>query len=75
MAEEPKAQDRFVKDVRPLLERYCADCHMNDEAEAGIAFDRYEDQAAALKDGRTFRLKGSNDIDSGNRGIFLVLRC
>ncbi|SYZ73220.1 conserved hypothetical protein [Candidatus Zixiibacteriota bacterium] len=24
-----------------------------------------------LKDGRSFRLKGSNDIDSGNRGIFV----
>ncbi len=24
-----------------------------------------------LKDGRTFRLKGSNDVDSGNRGIFI----
>lgn len=53
-AEEPKERDAFQRQVRPLLERYCADCHMNEEAEAGISFDRYEDQASALRDGRTW---------------------
>jgi hypothetical protein len=53
-AGEPKTADAFQKHVMPLLERYCADCHMNDEAEAGIALDRYANQEAAIKDGRTW---------------------
>ncbi len=53
-AQEPDRRDPFQRQVRPLLERYCADCHMNGEAEAGIALDRFEDQAAAVQDGRTW---------------------
>ena len=53
-AGEPKAPDAFQRHVMPLLERYCADCHMNDEAEAGIDFDRFDSQEAALKEGRTW---------------------
>ncbi len=53
-AQEPDRRDPFRRQVRPLLERYCADCHMNGESEAGIALDRFEDQAAAVRDGRTW---------------------
>ena len=53
-AQEPNRRDPFQRQVRPLLERYCADCHMNGEAEAGIALDRFENQAAAIQDGRTW---------------------
>lgn len=53
-ADEPKARDAFQKRVLPLLERYCIDCHMTGDAEAGIVLDRYEDQAAAIKDGQTW---------------------
>jgi hypothetical protein len=53
-AGEPKAADAFQRQVMPLLERYCADCHMNDEKEAGIDLDRFDSQEAALKDGRTW---------------------
>ena len=53
-AGEPKAPDAFQRHVMPLLERYCADCHMNEESEAGIVLDRFDSQEAALKDGRTW---------------------
>jgi hypothetical protein len=53
-AQEPKGPDAFQRQVLPLLTQYCADCHMKENAEAGIAFDRYENQAAAIKDGRTW---------------------
>jgi hypothetical protein len=46
--------DRFQRQVRPLLERYCADCHMNGVAEAGIAFDKFGSQEVAIKAGRTW---------------------
>lgn len=52
--QEPKARDSFRSHVVPLLKKYCADCHMKENSEAGIAFDRYESQAAAVKDGRTW---------------------
>jgi hypothetical protein len=51
---EARAPDAFQKNVVPLLERYCADCHMNGESEAGVGLDRYADQEAAIKDGRTW---------------------
>ncbi len=53
-AGEPRAPDAFQRNVMPLLERFCADCHMNDEAEGGIVLDRFDNQEAALKDGRTW---------------------
>jgi hypothetical protein len=53
-AGEPKAPDAFQQHVMPLLERYCADCHMNEEKEAGIILDGFDNQEAALKDGRTW---------------------
>ena len=34
-AGEPEAPDAFQQQVRPLLERYCADCHMNGESGGG----------------------------------------
>jgi hypothetical protein len=54
VAQAPKAFDPFQRQVRPVLERYCADCHMKGNAEAGIVLDRYENQAAAVQDARTW---------------------
>ena len=53
-AQQPKPTDSFQARVMPLLEHYCADCHMKENSEAGIAFDRYENQAAAIKDGQVW---------------------
>ena len=50
----PGARDAFRTQVLPLLERYCIDCHSTESPEAGIVLDRFEDQAAAVKDGQTW---------------------
>ena len=54
LAQESKPRDAFQKQVLPIIERYCVDCHSKEEAEAGIVLDRFEDQAAAVEDGRTW---------------------
>jgi uncharacterized membrane protein len=53
-AQEAKARDAFQTKALPVLERYCVTCHSQEAPEAGIAFDRFRDQAAALEDGRTW---------------------
>jgi hypothetical protein len=53
-ASEPDTRDAFQKQVLPLLDRYCVDCHMKDNSEAGIVLDRYANQVAAVEDGRTW---------------------
>jgi hypothetical protein len=53
-AQEANAGDGFKARMRPLLERYCYECHADVVAEAGIKFDRYLDQASAVKDGETW---------------------
>ena len=52
--QEPEARDAFQRRVLPRLERYCVDCHNSDYAESGIVLDRFENQAAAVKDGATW---------------------
>jgi hypothetical protein len=47
-------RDAFQRQVRPLLERYCVDCHSKEAPKAGIVLDRYDDQVAALNDGKTW---------------------
>ncbi len=37
-------------DVVPFLEAHCVECHSSDEAEGGIAFDRYENSGNVQKD-------------------------
>ena len=36
----------YETDVRPILERYCFDCHSGDRAEAGITLDAYKESRA-----------------------------
>jgi hypothetical protein len=40
----------FESDVRPMLERYCRDCHAGDSAESGIAVDRMREDRARTVD-------------------------
>ncbi len=54
IAQEPQKRDAYQSRVAPLLERFCVDCHSTDNSEAGIVLDRFDDQAAAIKDGRTW---------------------
>src|SRR5437868_1092798 len=44
-------RDAFRDQVRPVLRKYCIDCHNADDAAAGIAFDRFDDEPAALVEG------------------------
>jgi Protein of unknown function (DUF1592)/Protein of unknown function (DUF1588)/Protein of unknown function (DUF1587)/Protein of unknown function (DUF1585)/Protein of unknown function (DUF1595) len=53
-ANEPEPSDAFQKQVVPLLKHYCAECHMKESPEAGIAFDRFANQEEAIKAGRTW---------------------
>src|SRR4051794_35342044 len=54
-AAEPGTPDAFRNQVRPLLERYCVECHGREETEAGIDLDRYGDREEAAKEkGRTW---------------------
>src|SRR5437868_508076 len=48
---EEAPRDAFRDQVRPVLRKYCVDCHNADDAAAGIAFDRFEDGAGALAEG------------------------
>ena len=61
--------DAFQKQVMPLLDRYCVECHMEDNAEAGIAFDRFFDQAEALR-GRANERDMTRDTDLREVGVF-----
>ncbi len=53
-AAEPERADAFQSRVLPLLERYCIDCHMTESSEAGIVLDRFDNQAEAIKEGKTW---------------------
>jgi hypothetical protein len=54
-ATESAIPDPFREQVRPLLERYCVDCHGQEESEAGIVLDRFGDREEAVKEkGRTW---------------------
>jgi hypothetical protein len=53
-AQEAKPQDAFQRQVLPLLERYCVECHSEDGAEGGIALDVFENQQDAVSAGRTW---------------------
>jgi Protein of unknown function (DUF1592)/Protein of unknown function (DUF1588)/Protein of unknown function (DUF1587)/Protein of unknown function (DUF1585)/Protein of unknown function (DUF1595)/Ca-dependent carbohydrate-binding module xylan-binding/Cytochrome C oxidase, cbb3-type, subunit III len=38
----------FVKDVQPLLKKYCAECHFGEQVKGGIAFDTFKDERTAV---------------------------
>src|SRR5213082_1382981 len=40
-AELPAAA-RFRQSARPILEKYCSDCHFDGESKGGIAFDEFK---------------------------------
>ncbi|AMV40704.1 DUF1592 domain-containing protein [Planctomyces sp. SH-PL62] len=61
---DPDGTDAFQSRVLPLLEKYCINCHMEGDAKADLALDLYDDQAAALKDGKTW-LRVLDALDGG----------
>src|SRR5438046_97927 len=48
-AEIPAAAD-FRKEVRPILETYCSDCHADGAKKGGVAFDEFKSDEALLAD-------------------------
>ncbi len=49
-ADDSLMQDKFKQQVLPILDRYCFECHSQEQAEAKIAFDRFDRQAESLED-------------------------
>src|SRR5439155_6174890 len=47
-ASEVRAATRFRKDVLPLLQEYCYDCHGDDEKKGNVAFDELKSDDALL---------------------------
>lgn len=44
------AQAGFMRDVLPVVQKYCVGCHTGNNAEAGIDLSHYKDTASVLKD-------------------------
>lgn len=38
----------FVKDIQPLLAKYCSECHRGEQPKGGLAFETFRDERAAL---------------------------
>jgi hypothetical protein len=54
----------FAKDIRPLVERHCLECHGGDEVEAGVDFSRHLTMTDVLRDRRMW-LDALEQIESG----------
>lgn len=52
VAEEPAhaADSRFAREIRPLIQKYCWDCHADGAAEGNRSFDTAESEAALIAD-------------------------
>jgi hypothetical protein len=42
--------DSFAEDIKPLVSRYCSDCHGGDRPKAGLNLARYVDDLGVVKD-------------------------
>ncbi|MES2569842.1 MAG: DUF1587 domain-containing protein, partial [Verrucomicrobiota bacterium] len=47
-AAEPPAVAQFHKEIRPILEEYCYDCHADGTRKGGVAFDAFNPDDALL---------------------------
>ncbi len=52
--EEPEPEDRFERNVLPFLDQYCIECHLVEDAEAGIVLDGFRNQTEAVEAGKTW---------------------
>lgn len=59
-AEAASASSVFDREIKPLLENYCYDCHAGGAKKGGVALDEYRDHAARLKDLKTWELVRQN---------------
>lgn len=44
-----KSEKQFSTQIKPLLTKYCLDCHTGEEAEAGLSLEKYTTRASILK--------------------------
>ncbi|MCB1209181.1 MAG: DUF1592 domain-containing protein [Verrucomicrobiales bacterium] len=49
-----RGQDQYEKRIRPLLVKYCGDCHSDGVAKGDYAFDEYADYTSLLGDFRAW---------------------
>src|SRR5882724_9575972 len=61
---ENEAVTQFRKNIQPLLETYCYDCHADGENKGGVAFDKFNPQANPA-DSRDLWLKALKNLRSG----------
>ena len=53
-SESTPPKSSYVSDIQPVVKKYCGECHGGDNPEAGISFAKYADEAALLKDRKTW---------------------
>ncbi|QDU08407.1 DUF1592 domain-containing protein [Gimesia aquarii] len=44
-----KSKKQFESQIKPLLTKYCLDCHTGEEAEAGLSLEKYTTRSSILK--------------------------
>ncbi len=54
VAAQPKAEPAFTGDGVVFLKKHCLACHTGEKAKADLALDKYADDAALLKDRKTW---------------------
>ncbi len=47
---DPGFQLSYPNEIRPLLMKYCGECHQGDNAESGVAFDQLVEERAGTRD-------------------------
>jgi len=50
----------YDKDVKPLLVKYCYDCHGDGMKKGGLALDKFKDEASAMADRNTWEMVMEN---------------
>ena len=57
--------ESFTKEVRPLFEKYCYNCHKAERAKGGVDLTKYKDLTSSLRDARAWEtiLKQVRDRD------------
>jgi mono/diheme cytochrome c family protein len=54
IGDTPQPRKSIYADVAPVLGKYCVSCHGNKKQSAGLNLEKYQDEAAALKDAKTW---------------------
>ena len=63
-AAENRGAEEFRREIRPILETYCYDCHADGANKGKVAFDEFPSDAAALED-RELWLRALKNVRAG----------